>query len=305
MEEKVNLVHDVLCLLLSKLSCLFCSYFRREKHSVLPSRPCFTPKSILSSDTIHNYSFLLINNLFLKILLRSGLAVEPSTADSNGTTTNSAESIFGLAQQASPDDQATVRRTITMYRGGFVVDNGPYRRLDDPENASFLRSLARGQTPEELRGDSGGNNNTTVGLIDKRHQEYVEEFRSFSGTGQSLGSSTTATATSSSGEGSTNSVFDPSVLLSSSGMTNNATTDAAAPTTSIAVRMLDGSRKVVTIALGATVAELAARVAQASSMTLQTPFRIVAGFPPKPLEDGNQTVEDAGLKGAQVKLQKA
>lgn len=169
-----------------------------------------------------------------------------------------------------------------MYREGFVVDDGPYRRLDDPANASFLRSLARGQTPDELRGD--GNGNTTVGLIDKRSEDYVETFRSFSGAGQSLGVT----------EGVSNGgVFDPSSLPSPS--------EDEGPTTSIAVRMLDGKRKVVKIALSATVQELAARVAPG----LSDSFRIVAGFPPKPLEDSSQTVEAAGLKGARVQLQKA
>ena len=75
-----------------------------------------------------------------------------------------------------------------MYRDGFVVDDGPYRRVDDPENADFLRSLAMGRTPRELA-DEG---NVTVNLVDKRSQEYVETFRSFSGAGASLGSSSAA-----------------------------------------------------------------------------------------------------------------
>ena len=52
-------------------------------------------------------------------------------------------------------------------------------------------------------------------------------------------------------------------------------------------------------------AELASRAVAASNTTIEVPFRIVAGFPPKPLADGNQSVEDAGLKGARVQLQKA
>jgi UBX domain-containing protein 1 len=206
-----------------------------------------------------------------------------------------------MAESAGPGDSssggetADVRRTITMYRDGFVVDDGPYRRLDDPVNAGFLRSLARGQTPDELRGD-GGNGNTTVGLVDKRKEEYVETFRSFSGAGQSLA----RPASSSDAGGAATGVFDPSSLPAS-----ESNVDGDAATTSIAVRMLDGSRKVVKIPLTATIEQLASRAASASNSTITVPFRIVAGFPPKPLADGNQTVEEAGLKGAQVKLQKA
>jgi len=206
----------------------------------------------------------------------SGLAVEPNADE------RPSDSIFNLAESAgaAAEDDEPIRRTITMYREGFVVDDGPYRRLDDPANSSFLRSLARGQTPDELRGD--GNGNTTVGLVDKRSEDYVETFRSFSGAGQSLG-----------GNVSNGGVFDPSLLPAPS--------PDEGPTTSIAVRMLDGSRKVVKIALSATVQELAARVAPG----LSDSFRIVAGFPPKPLEDSSLTVEAAGLKGARVQLQKA
>lgn len=224
----------------------------------------------------------------------SGLAVEPNHDDEG----NASDSIFNMAEAAGPSDtagDAPVRRTITMYRDGFVVDDGPYRRLDDPANSRFLRSLARGQTPEELRGD-GPEGNTTVGLIDKRGEDYVETFRSFSGAGQSLGGASTAEA-SGDGGGAAAGVFDPSALPAPS------QDDASAPTTSIAVRMLDGSRKVVKIALTATVEELASRAAAASTATIATSFRIVAGFPPKPLADGKQTVEEAGLKGARVQLQ--
>jgi len=226
----------------------------------------------------------------------SGLAVEPN-ADERAQG-NASDSIFNLAEAAGPDDTPEdMQRSITMYRDGFTVDDGPYRRLDDPANSKFLRSLARGQTPEELRGDGPGGN-TTVALIDKRNQDYVETFKSFSGAGQSLGGSAAASSSAGSGDASSG-LFDPSSLSPPS------EDPAGAATTSIAVRMLDGSRKVVKIALGATVAELASRAVVASNTTIEVPFRIVAGFPPKPLADGNQSVEDAGLKGARVQLQKA
>lgn len=230
----------------------------------------------------------------------SGLAVEPNNTD-EGPPTNASDSIFNIAEAAAPDDtsgETAVRRTITMYRDGFVVDDGPYRRLDDPANAKFLKSLARGQTPEELRGDGPGGN-TTVGLVDKRNEEYVESFRSFSGAGQSLGGGGGGASEAATGDAA-NGVFDPSGLQEPS-----RDDDDGAATTSIAVRMLDGSRKVVKIPLSATVTELAARAAAASNATISIPFRIVAGFPPKPLMDGNQSVEEAGLKGARIQLQKA
>lgn len=163
------------------------------------------------------------------------------------------------------------------------MDDGPYRRLDDPENGEFLRSLAMGRTPRELVQEEGGN--VTVGLEDKRNEDYVETFRSFSGQGTSLGG-TTATVSS-------DGTFDPSVLPEAPAI------DESQPTTSIAVRLLNGKRKVVKINTSATVATLASHLRD-----VETPFRLSSGFPPKLLQ-GNISIEDAGLKGAQVSMQKA
>jgi len=221
-----------------------------------------------------------------------------------------------------------------MYANGFIIDDGPYRRLDDPENASFLTSLARGQTPTELLpgaaaggggAGAGGIKNITVGLIDKRKEEYVETFRSFSGAGTTLGASGgggtagSASAAADGGSINNNGIFDPTSLpVPNVGHAGGSTTEGAAgETTSIAVRMLDGKRKIIKIRLDATIEELAALIVQASNTTISISFRIVSGFPPKPIiradgdnADGNgvskaTTIMDSGLKGAQIQLQKA
>lgn len=170
-----------------------------------------------------------------------------------------------------------------------MVDDGPYRRLDDPANGDFLRAIAVGRTPRELLPEGGGAGDVVVGLVDKRGEDYVETFRSFSGAGTALGSGSTAP--------SGDAAFDPATLPSPP-----PDVDAGRPTTSIAVRLVDGKRKVVKINLDATVQDLAAHLVP---HTNSTPFRLVAGFPPKPLSDPNATIEAAGLKGAQVQMQNA
>jgi UBX domain-containing protein 1 len=170
-----------------------------------------------------------------------------------------------------------------MYRDGFVVDDGPYRRLDDQANADFLRSLAQGRTPTELMSEGG---DVTVGLIDKRQEEYVEQFQSFSGQGATLGTDAV--------QGNT---VDPASLPEATAM------DAGRPSTSIQVRLPNGQRKVIKINLDSTVLQLASQVKPLLSE--DSPFQMVSGFPPKPLEDFDATVEAAGLKGAQVQIKKA
>ena len=222
------------------------------------------------------FNFHPVFNFLSFVLSHSGLAVEP-------TEDQARDSVFGLAEQAGADDSSQVRRTITMYRDGFVVDDGPFRRLDDPSNGPFLRSLATGQTPQELLSEAEGGD-VMVGLVDKRNEEYVEQFRSFSGQGAALGSSAV-----------TGNTVDPSELPEPT------EADASRPTTSIAVRLPDGKRKVVKINLDSSVLQLAAHLRS----SVDGPFRLVSGFPPKPIEDFSATVEAAGLKGAQVQIQKA
>jgi UBX domain-containing protein 1 len=216
----------------------------------------------------------------------SGLAVEPKHDEDDTGGASNRDSVFNLAEQAGSDEPAQVRRTITMYLDGFVVDDGAYRRLDDPANADFLRSLAQGRTPAELV-DHGVDASVTVGLIDKRREEYVEEFQSFSGEGATLGAVAVSGNT-----------VDPASLPEA------VPVDPARPFTSIQVRLPNGQRKVIKIQLDATVLQLAAHIKPLLESDA-APFRLVSGFPPKPLEDFEATVEAAGLKGAQVQIQTA
>jgi UBX domain-containing protein 1 len=214
--------------------------------------------------------------------------VQPNRRDDDDDDINDMDAVFGMAEPSrgsSSGDDKPPRRTITMYRDGFVVDDGPYRRLEDPANADFLRALAMGRAPAELGGD------ITVGLIDKRSEDYVETFTSFSGQGNSLGTASSSASVGAAG------VIDPSSLPS-----EPPGVDASQPTTNIQVRLHNGQRRVITLNLTSTVGDLAAHVVAASNSGGPTglPFSLVAGFPPKPLLDLTETIEAAGLKGAQV-----
>jgi UBX domain-containing protein 1 len=171
--------------------------------------------------------------------------------------------------------------------------------LDDPANTDFLRALAAGRTPPELLqtddADSPSDGNVVVGLIDKRSQAFQEPeeaFQSFSGQGTSLGSTTAASAASADGG-----MFDPATLPETP-----PAVDDTQPTTSIAVRTLVSGRRVIRINLSSTVRDLAAHVR--SDAGDNESFYLAAGYPPQILTDPNQTIEAAGLKGAQVSMKK-
>jgi len=225
----------------------------------------------------------------------SGLAVEPNTSDGDGILS----SIRANASQATGEDAADPpRRTITLYRSSFTVDNGPERRLDDPNNADFLRDLAKGVVPRELQED--GNGDATVGLADKRKMEYEDDISgadaivarreaSFTGEGQSLGTSATVMANSG--------VISPAE-------STTPLVDDSQPTTVIQVRLLNGKRLRVKMNKNSAITVLVEHI-NASGDAGSEDYVLSAGFPPKILEDLGLSIEESGLAGAQVIQKKA
>jgi UBX domain-containing protein 1 len=81
----------------------------------------------------------------------SGLAVEgPPRSQPHSSVF---DRIVQRAQESGGDvpplDQSHsgTRRVITMYRNGFIVDDGPFRDLNAPENQAFIRALEQGVVP--------------------------------------------------------------------------------------------------------------------------------------------------------------
>jgi len=231
----------------------------------------------------------------------SGLAVQPNNADGRPGG-DILDNIRSNAAQAGGDEgPVTVSRRITMYRDGFTVDNGPYRSVHDPENSEFLTALARGMTPRELATDDDGAplGDVTVGLVDKRNQDYVapsgvggggSTFQSFSGQGTSLGSAGASSAS--------------EIGVITPGDSSPPEVDSSRPTTSIQIRLLNGKRLVVKVNLDNTVSTLGAHI-NASGDAGTEPYVLSSGFPPRVIQNLDQTVEVAGLKGAQVLQKKA
>ena len=248
-------------------------------------------------------------------LISSGLAVQPNPDMEGGAAAAGPGGLFGAIRSravdassagAGPDSAGAgaIRRRITMYRDGFTVDDGPFRRLDDPANGEFLRSLAAGRTPKEMGLDKDGNaiqGDVMVGLVDKRGEDYGGGegggggsggggFAAFEGEGTSLGSSGTPAA-----EGG---------VITPDGTATAPAVDESQPTTSIQVRLANGKRLIVKVNQTATVGDVAAAV-NASGDAGDGPYTLNAGFPPRPVEDLTQTVVEAGLAGSVVNQKKA
>lgn len=237
----------------------------------------------------------------------SGLAVEPNTSalrpvNDGGDMSNISSSIFNVATAGNAgDDNQAPRRIITMYRDGFTVDDGPYRRVNDPANREFLSSLARKVKPRELI-DEGGGSDVSVGLVDRRSEDYVEEFRSFSGAGTSLGSSSGAAGGNSGGT--IMGVIRPNETQQHQSAASSAGGQDC-KTTSVQVRLLSGRRLIAKVPINGNVQDLVNEIQNIGGADVGSePYVLMAGFPPRQITDLTATIEEAGLAGSSVQQKK-
>ncbi|KAL2973436.1 hypothetical protein AAZX31_14G045000 [Glycine max] len=80
----------------------------------------------------------------------------PRSSSRSGSFSGTARLLSGerlpSAAAAAPAPQRVeeVTHTVTFWRNGFSVNDGPLRRLDDPQNAPFLESIKKSECPKEL-----------------------------------------------------------------------------------------------------------------------------------------------------------
>jgi len=181
--------------------------------------------------------------------------------------------------------QERLKKVVTFWRQGFVVDDGPLRSYSDPANHRFLQDVEEGYVPQELEAEAAGRELQTE-LVDRKHEEYKEperpKYNAFGGSGHSLGS----TASSST-------AAPPPAKASSS-----FTLDPNAPTISIQVRFHDGTKSTAKVNTTHTIMDLRAWIE--SNKATPSAYDLLTGFPAKPITNNTQTVQEAGLAGAVV-----
>eukprot|EP00252_Welwitschia_mirabilis_P010969 TRINITY_DN2469_c0_g2_i1.p1 TRINITY_DN2469_c0_g2~~TRINITY_DN2469_c0_g2_i1.p1 ORF type:complete len:252 (-),score=47.17 TRINITY_DN2469_c0_g2_i1:197-952(-) len=193
--------------------------------------------------------------------------------------------LSGETVSTAPQRPQTVVHVITFWRNGFTVNNGPLRKLDDPENESFLESIRRSVCPIELQpADAKTQVQMRLARKDEDCPVKAPAQVPFQGVGRILGSSSSSVPEPSIHAAASNS--DPSVGFQ---------VDESKPVTSIQIRLSDGTRMVGRFNYHHTVADIrafinAVRPGGAAQYQLQ-----VMGFPPRLVNDPGQSIESAQL----------
>ncbi|WJZ99369.1 hypothetical protein VitviT2T_017819 [Vitis vinifera] len=202
--------------------------------------------------------------------------------------------LSGETVSSTPQPPASITHNIIFWSNGFTVDDGPLRRLDDPENASFLESIKKSEWPEEFE-PADRRTAVNVNLV-RKNEKFIEPEKPhppFQGVGRTLGCS------------SSNPVGpDPTVpatpFNTAPAPSMGLVVDETLPLTSIQLRLADGTRMISRFNYHHTVRDIrnfidASRSSGPRDYQLQT-----VGFPPKQLTDLDQTIEQAGLASSVV-----
>lgn len=215
-------------------------------------------------------------------------------ASSSTTFTGTGRLLSGNTVPAASQPPETVVHNIVFWRNGLTVNDGPLRRLDDPANASFLESIKNSECPKELE-PADKKSSVHVNLI-KRDEDFPEPEKqtvAFQGVGRTLGGTAASAApeeTAPASDAPLNSAPPPSAGL---------VVDETQPSTSIQLRLGDGTRMVAHFNNHHTIGDIRNFI-DASRPGASRTYQLQTGFPPKQLSDLNQTIEQAGLANSVV-----
>lgn len=261
----------------------------------------------------------VIDALFERVRELSSLEEpnEPPQASSSKNFPGTGKRISGESVSNPPQQPENIVHDLVFWKNGFTVGGGPLRGYEDPENALFLESLKKSECPKELE-PSNRNSTVQVSLV-RRNENYqvkVQKNPQFQGVGRTLGSSSSSVSEPSTTSNPSPSVPEPSTTSNSYPSVHEPSTtdqsvanfqpskglavDYSKPFTSVQLRLSDGTRMVVCLNHHHTVADIRAFIS-ATSRGVAPSYKLQAmGFPPKPLDDPTQTIEEAGLMNSVI-----
>lgn len=174
-------------------------------------------------------------------------------------------------------------------------------RYDDPPNREILKAIQSGRAPTALMGVQQGQQ-ADVHVFRRLEEDYVppkKKFQPFHGQGNRLGSPTPEAST-------TAPAAPPPVAptpqasQAQAPATPQVNIDSSQPTTSLQIRLGDGTRLVGRFNHTHTVGDIYSFVNSASTTSRTRDYVLQTTFPNKELMDHAQTLKEAGLVNAVV-----
>ncbi|XP_059662892.1 plant UBX domain-containing protein 4 [Cornus florida] len=213
-------------------------------------------------------------------------------SSSSRSFTGTGRLLSGETVASTPQQPEAVVHNIVFWRNGFTINDGPLRRLDDPENAPFLESIRKSECPKELEPEDR-RSSVHVNLIrrDENCPEPEKQQVPFQGVGRTLGSNNSPA------EIEPNVDTPPSTDPTPS---EGIVVDETRPTTSIQLRLADGTRMIARFNYHHTIANIRAFIDASRPGTNRTYQLQTVGFPPKQLTDPTQTIEQASLANSVI-----
>ncbi|KAK7696522.1 hypothetical protein QCA50_001180 [Cerrena zonata] len=213
----------------------------------------------------------------------------------------------------APDEEEleTVVRHLTLWRDGFSIEDGELLRYGDERNESILADINSGRAPPSVVGVEVGQP-VELRVVKRLNEDYVPPpptSRPFGGAGHRLGSPLPGavvdvdTSMPGSFPGTSRSVPASSAAASAPGGSGGTKfeVDQTKPTTSVQVRLADGTRMICQMNLDHTVRDIRNFINASRPENNSRAYTIGTTFPNRVLEDDSQTIQNAGLvKGVVV-----
>ncbi|CRG98083.1 ubiquitin regulatory protein, putative [Plasmodium gallinaceum] len=173
-------------------------------------------------------------------------------------------------------------RHITLYKNGFIIDDGEFRDLEVEENKKFMENIEAGILPKEL---ASKDKTVNVALKDKSNQIYTKKKQKdddlYKGQGIKLGGNTS----------NTNEEELNKLLTSSPSEVKKINIDENKPLTTLHVRLYNGRKISQKFNYDHTVEDLFQYVYSVTPIN----FSLYFDFPLKLIERNEQTLENANL----------
>ena len=175
-------------------------------------------------------------------------------------------------------DKTKNKLKLSLYKNGFIMDNGEFRNKNEPANKKFMEEIEKGYIPNELV--KKGITDLGIEMDDHRDENYEppkeeKKFQAFTGLGKSISSVNT--------EG----------LHVNKNATSNV--DRSRPTCKVNIRLFNGEVVSEDFNLNQTLQDVINFVKKKSG---SNNFSLLDGFPPRPLTTYNKTIQELHLEGS-------